>query len=137
MDNMTEDLHIRITADEKTFLATHGDKSKLIRSLLAQYRSGGDTLYKQKMNIEKRLQEAKNQVIDLELELDRVNHDIEEMETRKSLRPDGYQDCVDRLLHMPIISPEDLDYQAGLLNVDPHLFKRWLFDDGFFDKRLR
>lgn len=133
----TEQKLIKFTEEEADFLKTQDNASELIRTLLEQYRSGGDTLYKQKNNIEKQLHEAKNHVIDLELELDRVQQEIEDMETRKSLRPDGYDDCVERLLNMPIISQDDLKYQAGLLNVDVLLFKRWLFDDGFFDKRLR
>ena len=133
----TEQKLIKFTEEEADFLKAQDNASELIRTLLEQYRSGGDTLYKQKNNIEKQLHEAKNHVIDLELELDRVQQEIEDMENRKSLRPEGYDDCVERLLNMPIISQDDLKYQAGLLNVDVLLFKRWLFDDGFFDKRLR
>lgn len=133
----TEKKLIKFTQEEADFLKTQENASELIRTLLEQYRSGGDTLYKQKINVEKQLQEAKNHVVDLELELDRIQQEIEDMETRKSLRPDGYDDCVERLLNMAIIGQDDIKYQAGLLNVDVLLFKRWLFDDGFFDKRLR
>ena len=133
----TEKKLIKFTQEEADFLKTQENASELIRTLLEQYRSGGDTLYKQKINIEKQLQEAKNHVVDLELELDRIQQEIDDMETRKSLRPDGYDDCVERLLNMAIISQDDIKYQAGLLEVDVLLFKRWLFDDGFFDKRLR
>lgn len=136
LSNLTKDLHILVTEEEHSFLTEHGHKSELIRKLLSDYRHGGNSLYKQKIHVEKQLQDAKNHVVDLELELEKIEQDIVEMEHRKSMRPDGYQDCVERLLRMPLISPDDLNYQAGLLHVEPQLFKRWLFDDGFFEKRL-
>lgn len=137
MTRKEERFEIKIDSDMKQYLKKQENASELIRTLLEQYRSGGDTLYKQKNAVEQQIEEAKSHVIDLSLELDRINHDIEEMETRKSMRPDGYHDCVERLLHMPLVHTDDIDYQAELLNVDVLLFKRWLFDDGFYDKKLR
>lgn len=137
MSKYTETRLIKLDEELDSFLSKQENASALIRTLLEQYRSGGDTLYKQKNQLEKQLQEAKNNVIDLELQLEAIQQEIEEMETRKTLRPEGYDDCVERLLHMPIIAPEDITYQASLLNVSVELFKRWLFDDDFFMKRLR
>lgn len=129
--------HFKLSEEQTEFLAKQENASELIRELIEQYRSGGNTLYKQKSKIEKQLHEAKAHVVDLEIQLDAVIQEIDDMETRQSLRPEGYDECVERLLHMPIVSQDDLKFQAGLLNVDVMLFKRWLFDDGFFDKRLR
>lgn len=137
MTNYTERKLIRLNEDQADFLAKQGNASELIRDLIEQYRSGGNTLYKQKNKIEKELHEAKAHVVDLKLQLDAINQEIDDMEARQSLRPKGYDDSVERLLNMAIISQDDLKYQAELLNVDVLLFKRWLFDDGFFDKRLR
>ncbi len=137
MTNYTEKKLIRLNEDQYQFLNAQENASGLIRELIEQYRSGGNTLYKQKTKIEKELHEAKAHVVDLKLQLDAINQEIEDMETRQSLRPEGYDDSVNRLLSMAIISQDDLKYQAELLNVDVLLFKRWLFDDGFFDKRLR
>jgi len=137
MTNYTEKKLIRLNEDQYQFLNAQENASGLIRELIEQYRSGGNTLYKQKTKIEKELHEAKAHVVDLKLQLDAINQEIEDMETRQSLRPKGYDDSVNRLLSMAIISQDDLKYQAELLNVDVLLFKRWLFDDGFFDKRLR
>lgn len=137
MTNYTEKKLIRLNEDQYQFLNAQENASGLIRELIEQYRSGGNTLYKQKTKIEKELHEAKAHVVDLKLQLDAINQEIEDMETRQSLRPEGYDDSVERLLRMAIISQDDLKYQAELLNVDVLLFKRWLFDDGFFDKRLR
>ena len=137
MTNYTEKKLIRLNEDQYQFLNAQENASGLIRELIEQYRSGGNTLYKQKTKIEKELHEAKAHVVDLKLQLDAINQEIEDMEARQSLRPEGYDDSVERLLRMAIISQDDLKYQAELLNVDVLLFKRWLFDDGFFDKRLR
>ena len=137
MTNYTEKKLIRLNEDQYQFLNAQENASGLIRELIEQYRSGGNTLYKQKTKIEKELHEAKAHVVDLKLQLDAINQEIEDMESRQSLRPKGYDDSVNRLLSMAIISQDDLKYQAELLNVDVLLFKRWLFDDGFFDKRLR
>ena len=137
MTNYTEKKLIRLNEDQYQFLNAQENASGLIRELIEQYRSGGNTLYKQKTKIEKELHEAKAHVVDLKLQLDAINQEIEDMESRQSLRPKGYDDSVNRLLSRAIISQDDLKYQAELLNVDVLLFKRWLFDDGFFDKRLR
>ena len=137
MAKYTETRVIKIDEELDSFLSQQENASELIRTLLQQYRSGGDTLYKQKNQLEKELQDAKNTVIDLELQLEAIQQEIEEMEASKTLRPEGYDICVERLLEMPIISPDDITYQASVLNVSVEVFKRWLFDDDFFMKRLR
>ena len=132
-----ERFEIKITTDMKQYLKQQDNASELIRTLLDQHRSGGDTLYKRKSIAEQKVEEAKSHVIDLELELDSINHQIKEFEENKLRRPDGYQECFDRLIRMPIVHTTDINYQANLLGVDDMLFKRWLFDDGFYDKKLR
>ena len=132
-----ERFEIKLSNDMKQYLKKQDNASELIRTLLDQHMSGGDTLYKRKSIAEQRVEEAKAHVIDLELELEHINHQIQEFEENKLIRPDGYQDCVERLLRLPLIHTSDIEYQAELLNVDKMLFKRWLFDDGFYDKKLR
>ena len=136
MTKLTEQKKIRFTQDESEFLSQQENASELIRTLLEEYRSGGNTLYKQLTHIEQQINEQKVVLVNLELKREQLRHQVEEMETKKSLRPEGYQDCVERLLNMDTVTTKDIGYQADLLGVDVLLFKRWLFDDDFFDKRL-
>lgn len=136
MTKLTEQKIIRFTQDESEFLSQQENASELIRTLLEEYRSGGNTLYKQLTHIEQQINEQKVVLVNLELKREQLRHQVEEMETKKSLRPEGYQDCVERLLNMDTVTTKDIGYQADLLGVDVLLFKRWLFDDDFFDKRL-
>lgn len=131
-----EPTSVRLTKEAYEQVLKRGKPSQIIREMVEQSLYDGATLYKKKVNLERKIKDAKNDIVDLELELSQVNEDIQHMEARKSYRPDGYHDCFERLSNMASITSEDIKYQAKLLDVDVTVFKYWLFDDGIFERLL-
>lgn len=128
---------IQVDDNINTYLKTKENVSEYLRQLILKDMSEEASLLLELNKLQKEEQKLNEQLIDVQLQKQFVEKQIEEMNHRLEMRPEGYSDSVNRLLTMPIVTPKDLDYQADFLGVDGSLFRQWLFHDGIFEKLLR
>ena len=94
------------------------------------------SLLLEKNRLQQEEQKIKNKLIDIQLQIQHVDHQISELEQQSVYRCNGYDDAVETLEGLTVVSMSDIEYQARLLDVDLSLFKQWLFDDKFFDRHV-
>ena len=128
---------IQVDENINTYLKTKNNVSEYLRGLILNDMNEQTSLLLEKNKLQQEEQQLKEKLMDVQLQIHFVDHQIEELNNRVENRPDGYDKCVERLLNMTVVSVADLDYQANLLEVDSSLFKQWLFNDGVFEKLLR
>lgn len=128
--------HIRFDDNINTYLETKENVSEYIRELIIKDMSEQTSLLLEKNRLQQEEQKIKNKLIDIQLQIQHVDHQISELEQQSVYRCNGYDDAVETLEGLTVVSMSDIEYQARLLDVDLSLFKQWLFDDKFFDRHV-
>lgn len=136
---MTKDYRKMLRIDENinSYLEQKENVSEYIRELIIKDMSEQTSLLLEKSRLQQEEQKLKNKLIDIQLQIQHVDHQIHELELKSTFRCDGYEEAVDILEDLPMVTISDVEHQARKLGVDQSLFKQWLFDDKFFEKHLR
>ncbi len=123
--------------DETTLahLETKDNFSEYIQDLILKDMNDKTKIFRNK---EKLLEEKKDlqiRLAEIDSELLYLNTELERIESLEHDRPEGYEDVVTVLLHLPGgVRKSDLSHQAKRLGVAVGVLKRWLFDDGIYDQ---
>lgn len=128
--------HIRFDDNINAYLETKENASEYIRELIIKDMSEQTSLLLEKNRLQQEEQKVKNTLIDIQLQIQHVDHQISELEQQTVYRCHGYDEAVETLEGLTVVSMSDIEYQARLLDVDLSLFKQWLFDDKFFDRHV-
>ena len=136
---MTKDYRKMLRIDENinSYLEQKENVSEYIRELIIKDMNEQTSLLLEKNRLQQEEQKLKNKLIDIQLQIQHVDHQITELELKSTIRCDGYEEAVDILESLPIVNISDVEFQARKLGVDQSLFKQWLFDDKFFENHLR
>lgn len=136
---MTKDYRKMLRIDENinSYLEQKENVSEYIRELILKDMNEQTSLLLEKNRLQQEEQKLKNKLIDIQLQIQHVDHQITELELKSTLRCDGYEEAVDILESLPMVNISDVEFQAKQLGVDQALFKQWLFDDKFFEKHLQ
>lgn len=119
------------------YLSTKDNASKYVDDLVIRDMNGKSEYIKRREELLDERKELHVKIADIDLELKSIDVELNRIAELESIRPDGYEDVVDTLLSMVgAISPDELVYQADVLGVDVGLLKRWLFEDGVYDRLI-
>ena len=118
------------------YLSQKENASEYIRELIIKDMSEQTSLLLKKDQLQQEEKRLKDELINVQMDIDYVDHQIDELNNQSHYRCEGYHDAVETLENLTLVSLKDIEYQARLLDVDVSLFKQWLFDDKFFDRHV-
>lgn len=109
------------------------NKSKLVKEALNMYFINEDYFLSKKKEIENNIEDYKYKLDNERIKLEKIEQEIEMINKRKNIRPEGYLKSVSILRCLPDVNEEDLLFQAERLSVDAGQLKEWLWFDGFYE----
>lgn len=111
----------------------YDNKSEVVKKALHMYFNDKEHYLYQKKEIENRIHDYEFKITQEKIKLDYVEREIERID-KINKRPELYEKAVETLIIMDDVTDYDIAFQAERLKVTVSQLKRWLYDDGYYER---
>lgn len=131
-----EKAYFRVTEEMKAYLDNMEGSSEFLRRLVYDVMNDTDSIKRNIHELEEQNDYYMQKVKENNLIIKSYKEQLKRAEELRNFRPEAYKDSVETLLRLDHVQDKDFIFQSNRCKVPVDTYKKWLYDDGVYDKLL-